>query len=59
MSDLSVVSGNEVALVRMANGKRLLVMGGSNTVQLPPNTEKQGAGEARGQPHFLAFRGIW
>ncbi|HHK41133.1 MAG TPA: hypothetical protein ENJ50_01840 [Planctomycetaceae bacterium] len=38
MSDLSVVSGNEVALVRLRNGKRVLVMGEPNAVKLPPNT---------------------
>ena len=40
MSDLSVVSGNEVGLLRMASGKRLLVMGGPNAILLPRNTAR-------------------
>ncbi|MBM83313.1 MAG: hypothetical protein CMJ78_22355 [Planctomycetaceae bacterium] len=40
MSDLSVVSGNEVGLLRMADGRRLLVMGGPNAIRLPRNTAR-------------------
>lgn len=40
MSDLSVVSGNEVALIRMESGRRLIVMGGPNTIALPPRTAR-------------------
>jgi proteasome lid subunit RPN8/RPN11 len=40
MSDLSVVSGNEVALVRMQSGRRVMVMGEPNAVVLPPQTAR-------------------
>lgn len=40
MSDLSVVSGNEVALVRMQSGRRVMVMGEPNRVVLPPQTSR-------------------
>jgi len=40
MSDLSIVSGNEVALVRLQSGRRVLVMGGPNSVSLPPRTAR-------------------
>ena len=40
MSDLSVVSGNEVALVRLANGNRVMTMGGPNAVQIPRTTSR-------------------
>lgn len=38
MSDLSVVSGNEVALVRLESGQRVLTMSGPNAVRLPRST---------------------
>ncbi len=40
MSSLSVVSGNEVALIRMESGRRLIVMGGPNTIALPKGTAR-------------------
>jgi hypothetical protein len=40
MSDLSIMSGNEVALIRMESGRRLIVMGGINTIILPPRTAR-------------------
>jgi hypothetical protein len=38
MSQLSVASGNEVALVRMQSGRRLLIMGEPNGVRVPDRT---------------------
>jgi len=40
MSDLSVVSKNEVALIRMESGRRVLVMGEPNSVSLPSQTSR-------------------
>jgi len=40
MSVLSVVSGNEVVLVRLGNGNRVMTMGGPNAVQIPRNTTR-------------------
>ncbi|MCR9295112.1 MAG: hypothetical protein NXI32_20535 [bacterium] len=40
MSDLSVVSGNEVALIEVESELRLIVMGGPNTIALPEGTAR-------------------
>jgi hypothetical protein len=36
MSDLSLVSGNEIALVRMQSGRRVLMMGTPDAVNVGP-----------------------
>lgn len=40
MSDLSIVSGNEVALVRLQSGRRVLMMGTPGAVNIGPFSKR-------------------
>jgi hypothetical protein len=40
ISDLSVVSGNEIALIRLESGRRVLTMGGPNAVRIPKTARR-------------------